>query len=843
MNINSERHQSKRQELKDWLRFLRSDCHVLLRHPGLTYTQAANQPDGTAPAGAARRWQKAERASLWLRWVTKPETPSPVILTLAGHEGSVRACAWSKDGRWILSGSADGTLKLWDSIAGAELCMFEGHAGPVTACAFSPDEETVLSSSEDGTLKLWRIESANELATFSGHRGPVRACAVSRLGDRIVSAGDDQSLKLWDPRTGAELRALTGHAGEVLSCVFSPDGAFIVSGSADKTMKLWDAATGNLLFTLEEHQGPVRACAFSPDGRWLVSGAGFVAAKSMFTFAEVMELAVWDLSKLVDRQAPSLEVMKRPEWAAPGASARQKLELFDPSLSADVAIKRTADAMRALAAAPVTGLHEGGVLGCAFSPDGARVSSASSDATIGLWDAPTLSNLGTLDGHAKAVNACAWSPHGDLVVSASEDGSLKLWDPTCATRSSGSTRRKLELVSYCLSPDGRVIASGAAVGQMLGIILLREVETGKQLSTLAAHEYCAVVCDFSPDGRLLVSRSIQGGPILVWDVAAGKRLASLGTGEGVTQCVFSPDGTAIVSAGDSLRLWDAVSGRELRTMADHGPGRSSCGFSPDGQLVVSVAHDDTLKIWNRQTGVVVQTWTGVKGSFAFSPDGTCILCPGRDQTLALRHLDTGRELAVVSETDGPYGFSPDGGRIASAGPGATLKVWSAETGRTVATLVGHTDRIHSCAFSPDAMHVLSASADHTVRVWAATTGRELCRYYVLGGIEAAKWRPDGRSLVIGDGAGQVFLMNLENASLAPSIVTGWRRGLFGWSWWPAHRSAFAIGCPYCRVWSKVQAAAPGTEVACPHCGTSLWVNHFTINADWRPIAKAWHGGE
>lgn len=832
-----------RGELREWLRFLRSDGHVLLQHPGLIYTQAANQPDSTAPATAARHWQQSGRASPWLRWVTKAQTPSAVMMTLTGHQGPVRACACSNDGRRILSGSADGTLKLWDAGTGAELLTFKGHAGPVTACAFSPDEETVLSGSEDGTLKLWRVETAIEQATLGGHTGPVRACAFSRRGDHIVSAGggDDRSLKLWDARTGAELLTLTGHEGEVLTCAFSPDGALIISGSADKTLKLWEAATGNLLFTLEKHQGPIRACAVSPDGNRLVSGAGFVAAKAMFSFSEVMELAAWDLTSRPGRVAPSLEVMLRPEWADPGASARQILELFDPRLSASVAVQRTAATTRALATTPDQQLHEGGILGCAFSPDGARVVSASSDSTVKLWDAATLSFLGVLSGHAQAVNACAWSPlatpRGDLVVSGSEDGTVKVWDISLAASTSGSQGRKLEHLSYRLSPDGRYFASGAAVGQMLGLILLWEVETGILLGTMAGHEYCAVVSDFSPDGRLIITRAIMRGPPLLWDVSARKRAATLGPQGEVTRCVFSPDGAVIVVAEETLSLWDAATHRELRRLAGQPSVTTNCGFSPDGATVVAVGGDDSLRLWDRHTGELLQTWNGVKGWFVFSPEGNRILCPAPDQTLRLRDRETGRELGVVPEATVPCCFSPDGARIVSAGPDRSLTVRDAETATSITMLVGHTDRINSCAFSPDAKRVLSASADHTVRVWDAGTGRELSRYDLPAGIEEAQWRPDGRSLVIGDRAGQVFLMSLENVPVGPPVVTAWHQGSLG-----GLRRLFRplqFGCPLCRTWSAIAASSVGRERDCPHCDRVLRFNSFTIDADWRPIAEAW----
>jgi len=91
--------QTLRNELDDWLRFLRADSHILKERPQLFFQQAANQPDSAAPSIAAkRRWETRAERRQWIQWINKPKVRDACILTLAGHSREVQACAFSPDG-------------------------------------------------------------------------------------------------------------------------------------------------------------------------------------------------------------------------------------------------------------------------------------------------------------------------------------------------------------------------------------------------------------------------------------------------------------------------------------------------------------------------------------------------------------------------------------------------------------------------------------------------------------------------------------------------------------------------------------------------------------------------
>jgi WD40 repeat protein/predicted Ser/Thr protein kinase len=301
------------------------------------------------------------------------KTITETVVTLTGHTSYVASVAFSPDGRRIVSGSGDSTVKVWDAETGQETLTLTGHSWRVMSVSFSPDGKQIVSGGGDfgkpGEIKVWDADSGQEVLALKGHTTTVNSVVFSPDGKRIVSGSYgnyNDTLKVWDAETGQELLALKGHTGPVKSVSFSPDGKRIVSGSFDDTAKIWDAETGQLLQTITG-AGDRVSIALSPDGRRIVSGR----------FGQ-KTLKVWDAE-----------------------TGHEVLTLKG---------------------------HSGTVSSVSFSPDGKRIMSGSHDKTLKVWDAETGQEMLTLEGHSDSVESVSFSPDGKRIVSGSHDKTVKIWD-------------------------------------------------------------------------------------------------------------------------------------------------------------------------------------------------------------------------------------------------------------------------------------------------------------------------------------------------------------------------------------------------------------------------------
>jgi len=160
------------------------------------------------------------------------------IKTLSGYNGSVISIAITPDGRYVISGSDDYKVKIWDIETGEEIKTLLGHNDFVFSVAITSDGRYVVSGSVDGTIKIWDIETGKEIKTLSGHN--VLSVAVTPDGKYIVSGSVDGTIKIWDIESGKEIKTLSGHNSHVFSVAVTQDGRYVVSGSDDKTIKIWD---------------------------------------------------------------------------------------------------------------------------------------------------------------------------------------------------------------------------------------------------------------------------------------------------------------------------------------------------------------------------------------------------------------------------------------------------------------------------------------------------------------------------------------------------------------------------------------------------------------------------
>src|SRR6266566_3640924 len=187
--------------------------------------------------------------------------------------------AWSPDGEYIACGNDDRTVRVWQvekdvSVTMKQKFTYRGHANWVNAVAWAPDGRRIASGSDDKTVQVWQMGSTATVAETETYRGDslwVVTLAWSPDGTRIASCSWDNIIRVWDVVTGNTLFTYHGHSNWVNTVAWSPDGTRIASGGRDKTVQVWDAVTGHVMFTYHDHSSWAYTVAWSPDGTRIAS--------------------------------------------------------------------------------------------------------------------------------------------------------------------------------------------------------------------------------------------------------------------------------------------------------------------------------------------------------------------------------------------------------------------------------------------------------------------------------------------------------------------------------------------------------------------------------------------
>ncbi len=520
---------------------------------------------------------------------------------LIWHKGDVRSVVLSADGRYLVSGSEDNTVRVWDwQTPEAAPRVLSGHEYTVTSVALSADGRYVVSGSEDNTVRVWDWQTPEAApCILIGHEDRVSSVAMSANGRYLVSGSEDNTVRVWDWRTPeAAPRVLSGHEEWVMSVGISADGRYLVSSSVDTTVRVWDWQTPEAApRVLIGHEDGVNNVALSADGRYVFSGG-------------------WDKTVRVwDWQTPE---------AAPRVLRGHESRVTSVALSADGRYVvsgggktvRVWDWQTPEAAPRVLSGHEDWVASVVMSADGRYLVSGGSD-TVRVWDWQTLEAAPrVLSGHEEWVHSVVMSADGRYLVSGSKDKTVRVWDwqtPEAAPRVFSGHEDEVRCVA--LSADGRYLVSGSQDRT----VRIWDWQTPKVAPrVLRGHGWLVNSVVMSTDGRYVVSGSWDA-TVRVWDwqtPEAAPRVLS-GHDSDVTSVALSADGRYVASGSHdkTVRVWDWQTPEAApRVLSEHEDWVTSVALSADGRYLASGSEDKTVRVWDIASGQRLAIIHGFNGN-------------------------------------------------------------------------------------------------------------------------------------------------------------------------------------------------------------------------------------
>lgn len=632
--------------------------------------------------------------------------------TLKGHEGPIRKLSASRDGRWLLSISDDGTARKWP-----------------TPQSFRSDR-----------LAIWDFPGRQQRLELKSHSGSLRCVQVSPDSQIVAAGGDDSVIRLWDTGNGKLVREFSGHSGPVTSLAFTPDGSSLLSGSHDKTLRLWRVADGRQLQRFDGSESGVTTVAISADGRLAASG-GFD-----------QWLRIWDIES---------GIQLTREDRVPGALT--SVAFANATLQADTGpagnVGRTPSERKQVIATILTGgisgetnLHEVNfrdnsfgrkshverVSALQFANNGSEVFSCGWDGAIvksrlEAGASPTFNTLRESWSNQLSQRAflCIRKSHdGKKMAVAGRDSTIKVW-----TIADGKTLFNFEIHGSSIwslefSHDDQALAAGSRDGR----VLVWDLETGKQLHELHGQGAVITALGFSPDTKQLLSADEKGAAI-AWDLVSGKPVSR----------------TSVASS----RLTSIAIGPQTRQIATATQDGSIILWSLNGQGKPPVStklgrHDG--RVWDMD----------------FSADGRQLVSGGTDRAVMLWDLDRQSRRAVYHDPTSEVwavAFSSDSQRIALGRDDGWIQIWTpAETKfsmndpRSKVTATESRAAVRSATFTTDGRFLISSGDDGQVRVADVRSGQKNSPRQVGSRVSRLELAPDGRQILAACQDGMIRVM-------------------------------------------------------------------------------------
>ncbi len=576
-----------------------------------------------------------------LKWFAQSRGSGPEK-TLEGGKGGLLGLAWSRDGKWLVSGSETGTLLVFDAETDQLVKQLQAHEGPVNDVKFHPYEPWAVSVGMDSKAISWSVPEWEKISEAEAPTG-LWSIAIISSDNQVFTGGMGTEIFQWELPQLKFVQSLDELPtfATTLSVIHNLDGYWLGAGFGDGEALVINLSTGKA-HLYSGHNSAVLGIRFHP------------TKDKVVTSSRDTSIHIWDMYTL-----ETLQVLNG---------------------------------------------HQEAVFGLQYLEWGERLVSASDDRTIRVWDVQSGVSLHVYQGHAEGARRL--EVHDDTLFSSSMDGTLKQWGNAwheftkiIKVREYFSIRsmdlgigkaREIQgrFSTIAIHPETGKLALGSTDGGIGLYSLLGDKSLWDERSIFEEHEITAFA--FDPKGNRLASGDADGS-VKIWN-ADGELLTNyLGifSGSKVNELLFTPDGLQLIIASEDglVYLIDIEKGEYVELKPHEGHAVQSIDISRDGKRLVTSQNQNQVKAWNLETMPPVEefaiqtdyplTWA------AISPNGEQVAVVGGSVVVEVYSWNNtspplrleGHKHAVVRAQ-----FSPTGRQLATLGADATLRFWNLDSG-------------------------------------------------------------------------------------------------------------------------------------------------------------------
>ena len=599
---------------------------------------------------------------------------------------------------------------------GSDFTLY-GHADGVNCVKFSPGGDLIASGGSDGTIHIWDAITGKKLHEFSEHKKAITDIHFDAEGNTIVAGSTNGWIYAWDIKTGEQLvSSRSRNQKGITSICLSPNGKITASGGADNSVylsSLSERRGERVKHSDPRSRGPgsVSDVEFSPDNQRFVSVGRFG------------EIAIWNFDAVwnAKQSEPALRIDAEPATRH-ALSFHPNGSMFARTSSAGIKLleSATGETTRTLP------LQTGQATSVAYSSDGMFVAAGTDIGLIQIWDASTGEKLKTMYGHCQPVTDLEFSPDGRRLTSSSEDSMVKVWSIGESNNLRSFPACSSAIKSYYLSNNGETLITGGDDGT----IWRCHLPSFNDAKHLHAKAHAGPVnCIAVSNDENFIATAGADGTVKIWTYRTLQPVKTLAKDLGSVRSVcFSNNGKYLACDGKPRRLhvYELQSGKLIQTLVAGAPKRTTefkgttvmygpgsvkkLLFNRSDTMLISYGNE--LKIWDPLSGKQVKTLTGVRNNIRFmklNPDNPNELVAGGfgkgmddREWIKFWDLETGKETktltvasrSVISVNNGiNFGLffsasAPESGQTTSP---CTFKIWDINDGSELAA-INHTCR-------------------------------------------------------------------------------------------------------------------------------------------------------